>query len=134
MLDTAFNRYAMLFGRILIAIIFLVSGFGKVMQFDGTAAYMAAHGLPLVKLLLPLTILLELGGGLLLVLGLFVRPVAVLMFLFLIPVTLVFHPFWSAPADQLQVQTIMFLKNLAIMGGMLYIAAQGAGPLRLSKK
>lgn len=133
MLDTLLNRYGMLTGRILIALIFILSGFGKLTHFDGTAAYMAANGLPMVKLLLPLTILLELGGGLLLAIGLFARPVAILMFLFLIPVTLVFHHFWNVPADQHQLQMIMFLKNLAIMGGMLYIATNGPGPLSLRK-
>jgi len=56
------------------------------------------------------------------------------MFLWMIPVTLLFHNFWAAPADQQMVQQIMFLKNLAMMGGFLYIMAFGAGPVSLDRK
>lgn len=108
--------------RILLAILFVASGFSKIMGYDGTAGYMSSHGLPMVSILLPLTILVELGGGLLLVLGWFTRPVAVVMFLFLIPVTLVFHTAGDHG------NTIHFMKNLCIMGGMLLLFLQGPGP------
>jgi putative oxidoreductase len=109
-------------GRILLALIFVLSGFNKITGFDGTAAYMASAGLPLTKVLLVLTIAVELGGGLLIMLGWKARWVALVVFLFLIPVTLVFHN----PA-QGQQQMIHLLKNLAIMGGMLHLFAFGAG-------
>ncbi|MFD2271001.1 DoxX family protein [Undibacterium arcticum] len=83
---------------------------------------MASAGLPMIGLLLPLTILIEFGGGLLLVIGWQTRWVALVMFLFLIPVTLTFHNVAADPT-----QMVMLLKNAAIMGGMLQLFAFGAG-------
>lgn len=114
-------------GRILLALIFIVSGFGKLTNYAGTEAYMASAGLPMVGLLLPLTILVELGGGLAIALGLMTRVVAIVMFLFLIPVSLVFHHFWDVPAAQTMMQQIQFMKNVSIMGGMLMLAYAGPG-------
>jgi putative oxidoreductase len=115
-----------LVGRILLATIFVLSGFNKITGFDGTAAYMTSAGLPFASLLLVLTIAVELGGGILLIAGWQTRWVALAIFLFLIPVTLVFHTSPSNPG-QAQQQMISFLKNLAIMGGMLQVFAFGAG-------
>ncbi|MGI9025509.1 MAG: DoxX family protein [Burkholderiaceae bacterium] len=123
-----------LVGRILLALIFVVSGFGKVMNYGGTAAYMASAGLPMVGLLLPLTIAVELGGGLLIAFGLFTRPVAIIVFLFLIPVSLAFHHFWDVPAAQAMTQQIQFMKNVAIMGGMLMLAFAGPGSLSMDAR
>jgi putative oxidoreductase len=113
-------------GRILLALIFVLSGFNKITGFDGTAAYMASAGLPFTKVLLVLTIAVELGGGLLIMLGWKARWVALVVFLFLIPVTLVFHNPVADPA-QAQQQMVHLLKNVAIMGGMLHLFAFGAG-------
>ena len=113
-------------GRILLALIFVLSGFNKITGFDGTAAYMASAGLPFTKVLLVLTIVVELGGGLLIMLGWKARWVALVVFLFLIPVTLVFHNPAADPA-QAQQQMVHLLKNVAIMGGMLHLFAFGAG-------
>jgi len=121
-----FTNAAALAGRILLALIFVLSGFNKIVGYDGTAAYMANAGLPLVSILLPLTILIELGGGLLLILGWKTRIVAAVVFLFLIPVTLVFHGHAADPS-QAQAQFIHLLKNLSIMGGMLMLVAFGPG-------
>jgi len=125
-----------LVGRVLLALIFVISGFNKLTHFDGTAGYMAMHGLPMVHVLLVTSIAIELGGGLMLMLGWHARLAAAAIFLFLIPVTLVFHAFWTVnPSDAmaLQDQMIHFMKNLAIMGGMLYVLAYGSGPLSLKK-
>ncbi len=118
-----------LVGRVLLALLFVVSGFGKVSHYDATAGYMASAGMPLIPLLLPATILVELGGGLLLIIGLFTRPVAVLLALFTIPVTLTFHHFWDLPAAQAAMQQIHFLKNLSIIGGLLMLYSYGAGSI-----
>jgi putative oxidoreductase len=114
-------------GRILLALIFVVSGVGKITGYAGTAAVMAAKGLPMVDVLLPLTIAVELGGGLLLALGWKARWAAAALFLFLIPTTLIFHQFWGIEPKLAQMQKIHFLKNVAIMGGMLMVLAIGAG-------
>lgn len=130
--DTLRNILA-LTGRILLAVIFVLSGFNKISGFEGTAGYMASKGLPMAEILLVFTILIELGGGLMLMIGYRARWAAGAIFLFLIPVTLVFHNYWAAPAAEMQIQMIMFMKNLAIMGGMLYVAAYGPGRYSVDK-
>ena len=125
---------AALLGRILLAIIFIKSGWGKIGGFEGTAGYMASKGLPMVQVLLVLTILVELGAGLLLAIGYKARWAALVLFLFLVPVTFVFHPFWGIPPEQVQNQMNHFLKNVAIMGGMLMVFALGPGALSLDRR
>ncbi|HUL41068.1 MAG TPA: DoxX family protein [Burkholderiales bacterium] len=127
------KQYAPLIGRILLAAIFVISGFGKIMAFHATAGYMASRGLPIAEVLLVPTIIIELGGGLMLLLGWNARWAALALFLFIIPTTLIFHPFWIADATQMQ-NKVNFLKNLAIMGGMLYVMAYGSGRFSLGKK
>lgn len=116
-------------GRILMAMIFIVSGYGKLKGFDGTATYMAAAGLPMAKLLLVPTIAVELGGGLLLAIGWKARWAAFALFLFVIPATFIFHAFWAAPPARAMMQAINFEKNLAILGGLLYVGFCGPGRL-----
>jgi putative oxidoreductase len=118
---------AALAGRILLALIFIISGYGKITGFAGTAAYMASKGLPFADVLLVLTILVELGGGALIALGWKARWAAGVVFLFLIPVTLVFHNPAGLDAAQAQQQMIQLLKNASIMGGMLGLFAFGPG-------
>lgn len=124
---------AALVGRILVALIFIVSGIGKITGYAGTAGYMASKGLPFVDVLLPLTILIELGGGLLIALGWKLRWAAAAIFLFMIPVTLVFHNPAGLAAAEAQQQTIHLLKNLSIMGGMLCLFAFGPGRFGIDK-
>lgn len=133
MQDTV-EKFGPLAGRILIALIFLLSGFGKITGYAGTAGYMASKGVPMVDLLLPITILIEFGGALMIVAGYKARLAALALFLWMIPVTIMFHNFWAVPADQQMIQQIMFLKNISIMGAMLYIMAFGSGPLSVDKK
>ncbi len=125
---------AMFAGRIFLALIFVVSGIGKITGYAGTASYMASKGLPMVDILLPLTILVELGGGLLLALGWKARWAAAALLLFLIPTTLIFHQFWGIDPKLAQMQKIHFLKNVAIMGGMLMVLATGAGAWSVDRK
>ncbi len=125
---------AALVGRILLALIFIISGFGKITGYAGTAGYMASKGLPMVAVLLPLTILAELGGGLLIALGWKARWAAAVIFLFIIPVTLVFHNPIGLDAAQAQQQMINLLKNVSIMGGMLGLFAFGPGGFSLDAK
>ncbi|MGH8750692.1 MAG: DoxX family protein [Burkholderiales bacterium] len=127
------NQYAPLLGRALLSLIFIASGWGKIMGFSGTAGYMASKGLPIPEVLLVPAIIIELGGGLMLLLGWKARWAALAIFLFMIPVTLIFHAFWAVDPAQAQNQMIHFMKNLAIMGGMLYIMAYGSGPCSLDK-
>lgn len=133
-MNTNVQNTAALVGRILLALIFIISGFGKITGYAGTAGYMASKGLPMVAVLLPLTILVELGGGLLIALGWKARWAAAVIFLFIIPVTLVFHNPAGLDAAQAQQQMINLLKNLSIMGGMLGLFAFGPGGFSLDAK
>ena len=108
-------------GRALVGVLFVVSGIGKVLGFAGVAAWMNGAGIPAAGLLLVLTILLEIGGGLALASGFQARIAALALALFLVPVTLIFHGFWHADAAEFQNQLNHFLKNVAILGAMLVI-------------
>jgi putative oxidoreductase len=116
-----------LVGRVLIAAIFLLSGFSKITGYDGTVAYMQSQGVP--GALLPLVIATEVGGGLLIVLGLWTRVVAFGLAGFTLLAALLFH---AQAGDQ--VQQIMFLKNVAIAGGFLFLLANGAGAWSLDAR
>ena len=124
------KTYGPFAGRILLALIFVISGYNKLVGFDGTVGYIASKGLPLPQLAAAAAIAIELVGGILLVIGWQTRWAATAIFLFLIPTTLIFHPFWAVAAGK-QMEMIQFMKNLCIMGGMLYVMAFGAGPLSL---
>jgi putative oxidoreductase len=129
------QNLAALVGRLLIAAIFLMSGMNKLGAFTATAAMMSSVGLPMADLLLVVTIVIELAGGALLVLGWNTRAAALILFLFMIPVTAVFHNPWAAAdAAAAQQQMIHFLKNLAIMGGLLNLLAFGAGGFSLGQR
>jgi putative oxidoreductase len=130
----AVRQYGPLFARILFAAIFLVSGYSKIGGFSQVAAFMASKGIPLSEIALALSIVLEIGGGLLLIAGWKARWAAAALFVWLIPVTLIFHNFWAADAAQYQNQLNHFLKNLCIVGGMLYVMAFGAGPLSMDNR
>ena len=128
------KQYGPLAGRILLSAIFIFAGFNKITGFENTAAYMASKGLPMAEVLLVLTIIIELGGGILILVGWHARWAATAIFLFIIPVTLTFHPFWSFEGQDAMHQYNNFMKNLAIMGGMIYIMVYGSGPLSMGQK
>jgi putative oxidoreductase len=116
-------RYLVVSGRVLLSVIFLLSGLTKITDWDGTTQYMASKELPLIPLLLVAAIITELAGGLSVLLGWKTRWGALLLFLYLIPTTLVFHNFWALSGTEMQMQLMHFLKNLSIMGGLLLGAA-----------
>lgn len=122
------SNAALLLGRLGLGAIFLVSGLGKVTAWAGTAAYAAAKGVP--ASLLAGAVALEILGGLSLIAGLKARWGAVALLVFLVPVTLVFHGFWAYQGADAHLQSIQFMKNLSIAGGLL--AVLGAGPGALS--
>ena len=130
----ALNRYGPLLGRILIAFIFLFAGYGKVTGFEGTVGYIASKGLPLPQLGAIAAIAVELGGGIMLVLGWRARWAAAALLVFTGLTALIFHNFWAVPADQAQNQMIHFMKNVSMMGGLLYVAVHGSGPLSVGRE
>ena len=127
----ALNHYGPLAGRILIALIFVFAGFGKITGFEGTVGYIASKGLPLPQLAAAGAIIIELGCGTMLVLGLKTRWAAAAMLIFTGLAALFFHNFWAVSPDQAQNQMTHFMKNLAMMGGMLFVVIHGGGPLSL---
>ena len=110
-------------GRALIGVLFAVSGFNKILGFSYVSGWMASSGLPMADLLLAATIALEVGGGLLLITGIQAGLAAAALALFLVPVTAIFHAFWSADAAGFQGQLTHFLKNVAVFGGLLMVYA-----------
>ena len=117
----------LLFARLAIAPLYLYSGIGKVMAFSTTAGrlYGGADGFGAV--LAAGAVAVELGCGAALLLGLFARQAAVALICFTIAATLMFHNFWAAPEAQMVTQTINFLKNLGLIGGLALVACHGAG-------
>jgi len=115
------SKWQLVVGRVLLSLIFILSGLGKIPHFHDVAGMMAGKGIPLAGVALAITLLIEIGGGLLLLTGFKAKYAALVIFLWLIPVTLVFHHFWGIPAEQQQDQMVNFLKNVAIMGGLLIV-------------
>ena len=136
-METAYamvKQYGPLAGRILLALIFVMSGYEKLGSFAGTAGYMAKAGIPFTEAALVIAIIIELGGGILLILGWKTCWAALAIFVFVILATLTFHNFWAVEAAQVQMQQIHFMKNLCILGGLLYVMAFGAGPLSIDNR
>lgn len=122
-------RYLPAFGRLLIAVIFVLSGLGKLADPAGTQAYIAAAGLPVPIAAYAVAVIVELGGGILLILGWQTRIVALAIGVFSIAAALGFH---NNLADRMQ--QIQFLKDVAITGGLLQIVAFGAGAFSLDAR
>lgn len=120
--------------RILLALMFLLAGFSKIGGFEGTAGYIASKGLPAPSLLALGTLVLEIGAGLALVLGLFTRWAAMALAVFTLLASVIFHAFWAMPAEQQMMQQLMFMKNTAVIGGMLVLVAFGAGAWSLDAR
>jgi putative oxidoreductase len=120
--------------RILMSVLFLVAGFGKITGFAGTAGYIASKGLPLPQLGVVIAIVVEVGGALALLAGFQTRAVALVMAVFTVATGVFFHNFWALPAEMAGVNQIMFMKNLSIAGGLLMMSAFGAGALSMDAK
>ncbi len=123
-----------LLGRILLAALFVPAGFAKIGGFEGTAGYIASVGLPLPQVGVAIAIVVELGLGLLLLAGWRTRWVALVLAAFTAVAAVFFHNYWAAPAEQVMMQQINFFKNLAIAGGLLFVATSGPGRFSLDAR
>ena len=123
-----------LLGRILLAALFVPAGFGKISGFEGTVGYIGSVGLPLPALGAIAAIMVELGLGLLLLLGFKTRISAIVLAVFTVAAAVFFHNYWALPADKAFVNQLMFWKNIGIAGGLLAFAAFGAGRFSIDKK
>jgi putative oxidoreductase len=128
------QRYGPLLGRLLLSTIFILSGAGKITNPSFDADQMRAKGIPAVMLFFFLALVAELAGGLSILLGLKTRLGAGMLFVYLIPVTLIMHNFWAYTGADRVHQLENFLKNLAIMGGLLLLAVFGPGPISVDNR
>ena len=124
---TPLMDWAELLGRVALAVLFLWSAYTKFAYMEANIGYMKAYGMPAAQLLIWPAALLELIGGAMLALGWKARWGAIALALFTLIAMFIFHAYWSVPADQVQNQQIHFMKNLAIIGGLLVVFARGSG-------
>lgn len=120
------KSFGSLIGRILLVLIFLNSGIGKIEHFEGTAQYMAQYGMPSTSFFLFGAIIFELVGSITVILGYLTRFGALLVLIFLIPTTIIFHTNFDDP-----IQIIMLMKNVSMFGGCLVLLAMGPGRFSL---
>jgi putative oxidoreductase len=120
-----------LLGRILVSVVFILGGIGKLTGFSMEEGMVAAKHLPMPAVALGIALVIELVGGLAILLGLYTRFTAWILFLYLIPTTFLFHNFWAFQGMDRIDPMIHFEKNLAIMGGLLILAAFGPGAYSL---
>ena len=129
-----FQNPLALAARILLAALFVPAGISKIAGFAGTVGYIGSVGLPLPAVGAVLAILAEAGGGIALLLGFQTRIAALVLALFTLAAGVFFHAFWAAAPEAAQMQQIMFMKNIAIAGGLLMLTAFGPGALSLDAK
>ena len=116
-----------LVGRLLLALLFLPAGISKIGGFAGTVGYIASKGLPMPTAGAAIAVLVEVLGGLALIAGFGTRVAALVLAVFTLVATVFFHNYWAVPADRQMIQQLMFFKNIAVVGGLLVLAAWGAG-------
>jgi len=125
--DSTLPSALALAARVLFVAMFLPAGFGKITGFSGTVGYIASVGLPLPAAGAAIAVIVEVLGSMALLAGYRTRLVALGLAAFTLVASVFFHAYWAAPADQAFVQQLMFFKNIAIAGGLLALAANGAG-------
>ena len=113
-------------GRVLIALLFLPAGIQKMTGFAGTVGYAASAGMPMPEISVGIGMMIEILGGLAILLGWKTRWVALILGFFTLVASFFFHKFWSVPADAAMVQQLLFWKNIAVVGGLLGYADHGA--------
>jgi len=116
-----------LLARVLLMILFVLSGWAKLTGFDGTVAYMTSLGAPAPMLAAAIAVLMEFVVAILLIVGFYTRPLAALFALFVLGTALIGHPFWDMVDPERSANMTQFLKNMAIMGGLLLLAVSGPG-------
>lgn len=121
--------------RIMIALIFLMSAVGnKIPNFSSVAGYMGSEGVPAPQVMLIGAIAFLVLGSVSIMIGFQARIGATLLLIFLVLATYYFHDFWTLEGAEAQQQMIQFMKNLSLMGAMLFLIANGAGPMSLDAK
>lgn len=133
MLDSLKNPLSLI-GRLLIALMFLPAGWGKLTGFAGSVAYTASGGIPMPEVATAVALIVEIVGSLALIFGLGTRWAALALAFFTLVASFFYHKYWGVPAEQVMVTQLLFFKNMAIVGGLLTLAAWGAGAWSLDAK
>ncbi|QXH53634.1 DoxX family protein [Pseudomonas fakonensis] len=123
----------LLLARVLLMILFVLAGWGKLTGFEGTVGYMTSLGAPMPTLAAAVAVIMEFVVGILLILGFYTRPLALLFALFVLGTALIGHPFWNMVDPERSANMTQFLKNLSIIGGLLALAVSGPGRFSLDK-
>lgn len=122
-----------LLARILMMVLFVMSGWGKLTGFQGTVGYMASTGAPMPMMAAAVAVVMEFGVGIALLIGLWTRPLAILMALFVLGTSFIAHSYWDMQGAMEAANKIQFYKNLSIMGGLFLLAAVGPGRYAVQK-
>lgn len=120
--------------RILLALMFVLAGISKLTGLEGTAGYIGSQGLPAPMLLAVGAGVVELVAGVLLIIGWQARWAALALAAFTLVASVIFHNFWAVPEAQQMTQQLMFMKNISVVGGLLFVFAFGAGTLSLDAR
>ena len=131
---TSLQNPLALVGRLLLALLFLPAGISKIGGFAGTVGYIASKGLPMPSVAAVIAIMVEVAGAVALIAGFGTRWAALALAGFTFIATFLFHNFWAMPAEQVMMQQLMFFKNIAVVGGLLVLAAHGAGAWSVDAK
>lgn len=131
-INTAHDAMALI-GRLLVAYMFVPSGFSKLLGFAGTAGYIASKGVPFPEICAAIAVAAELGLGLAILVGFQTRWSALGLAIFVAVITPIFHNYWAVPEAQVMMQKLNFEKNLVIVGGLLAYAAFGAGRFSIDR-
>jgi len=133
-MSTALQNTLNLAARVLMVALFLPAGISKVTGFEGTVGYIASVGLPFPTMGAALALIVEIAGSLALLAGFATRISALILAVFTLVASFYFHAYWAVPADQAFVTQLLFFKNIAVVGGLLAIAANGAGQWSLDAR
>lgn len=123
-----------LIARLLLMVLFVMSGWGKLTGFEGTVSYMTSIGAPVPTVAAAVAVVMEFFVGILLILGFYTRPLALLFALFVLGTALIGHQYWGMMEPERSINMIQFYKNLSIVGGLLLLAVTGAGRFSLDKR
>jgi putative oxidoreductase len=126
-MQSSINNLLLLIGRLALAALFLPAGISKLTGFSATVGYIESVGLPLAAVGATIAIIVEIIGGVALITGWFTRINAAVLAVFTVIASIFFHAYWAVPAEQAFMQQLLFYKNIALAGGLLVLAAHGAG-------
>lgn len=124
----------LLIARIAIVLLFIIFGLPKMTGFDGTVQYMAKLGAPMPMLAAIIAVVMEIPAAILIVLGFFTRPIALLFVFYTLGTTVIGHPYWDMSGDAVMPNMINFYKNISIAGAFLLLAVTGPGAISIDRR